>query len=116
MRRVQRSVDFTQGAARAAPRFGWAKYNQRYWLHGDYDDFLRFFFAEVFSEPHSTKQIEDCVGRGQEIAPQTLVDITVARLGCHGAVCASNEAVCPRVQCPVLVVRGIVAEAGYAKI
>ena len=43
---------------------GWAKYNRDYWLHGNYDDFLRFFFAQMFSEPHSTKQIEDCVAVG----------------------------------------------------
>ena len=28
----------------------------------DYRGFLEFFFAQVFSEPHSTKQIEDCLG------------------------------------------------------
>ena len=52
---------------------GWAKYNRRYWLEGDYDDFLRFFFGQMFAEPHSTKQIEDCVGWGHEIDPATLV-------------------------------------------
>ena len=39
---------------------GWAKFNRHYWLEGDYDDFLEFFFGQMFSEPHSTKQIEDC--------------------------------------------------------
>jgi hypothetical protein len=24
--------------------------------------FVEFFFAEMFPEPHSTKQVEDCVG------------------------------------------------------
>ena len=38
---------------------GWAKYNRHYWLEGGYDDFLEFFFGEMFPEPHSTKQIED---------------------------------------------------------
>ena len=45
---------------------GWAKYNSHYW-QADYGDFLEFFFAQMFTEPHSTKQIEDCVGWGQEI-------------------------------------------------
>ena len=57
--------------ARAATSFdeeldtdeGWAKYNRHYWL-SDYRGFLEFFFAQVFTEPHSTKQIEDCVGWG----------------------------------------------------
>ena len=39
---------------------GWAKYNSHYWLK-DYRGFLEFFFAQCVTEPHSTKQIEDCV-------------------------------------------------------
>ncbi|QYG92224.1 alpha/beta fold hydrolase [Iamia sp. SCSIO 61187] len=85
---------------------GWAKYNRRYWLEGDYDAFLRFFFGMMFSEPHSTKQIEDCVGWGHEISPATLVDTTAARLGCDGVTCEPAEAVCARVRCPVVVVHG----------
>ena len=85
---------------------GWAKYNKYYWLDGDYDDFVRYFFAEMFTEPHSTKQIEDCVGWGLEIAPQTLVDTTAGRLGLDGAVAEPIEPVCAQVRCPVLVVHG----------
>src|SRR5262249_5140033 len=40
---------------------GWAKYNRHHWVR-DYDDFLQFFFRQVFTEPHSTKQIEDTIG------------------------------------------------------
>ena len=50
---------------------GWAKYNRHYWLE-DYRDFLEFFFGQVFTEPHSTKQIEDCVGWGLETTGETL--------------------------------------------
>ncbi len=85
---------------------GWRKYNEDYWLNGDYDDFVDFFFAKMFNEPHSTKQIEDCVGWGHEISPQTLVDTTAGRIGCNGAVCLPLEPVCSRVRCPVLVVHG----------
>ncbi len=53
---------------------GWAKWNKFNWLEGDYDDFLQFFFGLLFSEPHSTKQIEDCIGWGREIPPARLVD------------------------------------------
>lgn len=40
---------------------GWGKYNLAYW-HDDYPDFVEFFFSQCFSEPHSTKPIEDAVG------------------------------------------------------
>jgi len=40
---------------------GWAKWNSHYWLE-HYEDFVEFFFAQVFNEPHSTKQIEDGLG------------------------------------------------------
>ena len=85
---------------------GWGKYNKRYWLEGDYSDFLRFFFSRMFTEAHSTKQIEDCVGWGHEVAPQTLSDTTAGRLGLEGAVCTPLEAVAARVRCPVTVVQG----------
>lgn len=85
---------------------GWAKYNRHYWLEGDYDDFLRFFFGEMFCEPHSTKQIEDCVGWGHEIAPATLADTTVGRLRSFDAEHRSTEELCAQVRCPVLVIHG----------
>ena len=41
-----------------------------------------FFFAQMFHEPHSTKQLEDAVRVGaRQVAPQTLVDCTAGRLG-----------------------------------
>ena len=85
---------------------GWAKYNKYYWLEGGYDDFLAFFFHQMFTEPHSTKQIEDCVGWGREIQPGTLVDTTAGEMGIDGAQSPSLEALCAQVQCPVTVVHG----------
>ena len=85
---------------------GWAKYNRYNWLEGDYDEFLRFFFGQMFSEPHSSKQIEDAVAWGHEIDPQTLVDTTAGRLGCDGAVCTPIEGLCAEVTCPVVVLHG----------
>ncbi len=76
---------------------GWAKYNKHYWLEGGYDDFVEFFFGQMFTEPHSTKQIEDCVGWAHEISPQTLVDTTAGRIGCDGAVCSPIEDLCVQV-------------------
>lgn len=51
---------------------GWEKYNRHHWLR-DYPDFLEFFFAQVFPEPHSTKQIEDTIAWGLDTTPQTLI-------------------------------------------
>ena len=37
---------------------GWAKYNREYWI-SNYPEFAEHFISHVFSDPHSTKQIED---------------------------------------------------------
>jgi pimeloyl-ACP methyl ester carboxylesterase len=81
---------------------GWAKYNQHYWLR-DYRGFLEFFFSRCLSEPHSTKQREDCVGWALEMAPETLIDTEEGLLLCE---LASFERQCRRVQCPTLVIHG----------
>jgi pimeloyl-ACP methyl ester carboxylesterase/predicted glycosyltransferase len=51
---------------------GWEKFNQHYWQE-HYEDFLEFFFGQIFTEPHSSKQIEDAVRWGLDTDPQTLV-------------------------------------------
>jgi pimeloyl-ACP methyl ester carboxylesterase len=51
---------------------GWARYNRHYWLE-HWEGFLEFFFSQCFIEPHSTKQLEDCVGWGLETTPQVLI-------------------------------------------
>jgi pimeloyl-ACP methyl ester carboxylesterase/predicted glycosyltransferase len=80
---------------------GWQKFNRHYWLAG-YRDFLEFFFSQVFTEPHSTKQVEDCVGWGLETTPEALI-ATVAAPGLDEA--AVRE-LASRIRCPVLVVHG----------
>ena len=60
---------------------GWAKYNASYWQR-DYRGFLEFFFAQMFHEPHSTKQIEDCVAWGLEVPPGVLIDATHGLAAC----------------------------------
>jgi pimeloyl-ACP methyl ester carboxylesterase len=80
---------------------GWAKYNRHYWPR-DYRGFLEFFFSQFFSEPHSTKQIEDCVGWGLETTPETLVETRLA-------IDMDEErtrALCRLVRCPALVIQG----------
>lgn len=85
---------------------GWAKYNKHYWLDGGYDDFVDFFAHRMFTEPHSTKQVEDVIGWAHEISPSTLADTTAGRLGLEGATRTPLEPLCARVRCPVLVVHG----------
>ena len=81
---------------------GWAKFNSHYWRR-DYRDFLEFFAGQAFSEPHSTKQIEDMVGWGLETTPETLI---LTQLGPQPASLEEMAAILRRVRCPVLVVHG----------
>jgi pimeloyl-ACP methyl ester carboxylesterase len=83
---------------------GWAKYNLPYWRR-DFRGFLEFFFSQQIPEPHSTKQIEDCVRWGLETDPETLAladdDAPLPWNSTEEA-----EALCKAVSCPVLVVHG----------
>jgi hypothetical protein len=80
---------------------GWAKFNAAYWLD-HYEDFLRFFFAQVWTEPHSRSLIEDCVTWGLETTPQVLIDTVDA----HGITEAEALALARRVRSPMLVIHG----------
>jgi pimeloyl-ACP methyl ester carboxylesterase len=82
---------------------GWAKYNRHYWLR-DFRGFLEFFFRRFFTEPHSTKQIEDCVGWGLETTPETLIETFEALTLCR---VERFRETCARVRCPVLVIHGV---------
>jgi pimeloyl-ACP methyl ester carboxylesterase len=81
---------------------GWAKYNHYYWLEHQ-REFLEFFFAKCFTEPHSTKQIEDCVAWGLEIPAEALIASNAALGLCS---LESFRDMCARVGCPVLVLHG----------
>jgi pimeloyl-ACP methyl ester carboxylesterase len=81
---------------------GWAKQNRHYWKR-DYAAFARFFFEEVTSEPHSTKQIDDAV----EWALDGSVDAMIAEMDADGSLdLATVEAICRAVRCPMLVIHG----------
>jgi pimeloyl-ACP methyl ester carboxylesterase/predicted glycosyltransferase len=80
---------------------GWEKYNRHYWLE-HYADFLEFFFSHVYTEPHSTKQIEDCVAWGLETTPETLADTAVA----PGLDEPAVRELAAKISCPVLVIHG----------
>ena len=83
---------------------GWAKDTRDYWLR-DWRGFTEFFFAELLSEPHSTKQREDCLAWAAETTAETML------LHDEGAMSSSSgreetEAILKRVQCPVLAIHG----------
>src|SRR5262245_9764615 len=63
--------------AELEPYEGWGKYNFHYWRR-NYPDFAEFFFGQFFSEPHSTKGIDDTVGWALETDPETLILTDVA--------------------------------------
>ncbi len=78
---------------------GWAKYNKHYWLR-DYKGFVDFFMSRMFTEPHSTKPIEDAVGWALDTTGETLV-LTYGGLEPDEA-----QKLARRVRCPVLVIHG----------
>jgi pimeloyl-ACP methyl ester carboxylesterase/predicted glycosyltransferase len=80
---------------------GWAKHNHHYWLR-DFPGYLEFFMSRIFTEPHSTKPIEDAVGWGLETTAETLA------LTYWAPFMEPDEAreLARRVRCPVLVIHG----------
>jgi pimeloyl-ACP methyl ester carboxylesterase len=80
---------------------GWAKENRHYWLR-DWPGYVEWFFSQCFTEPHSTKQIEDAVGWGLETTPESML------LTEESPVLEPAEAreLCASLTCPVLVVHG----------
>jgi pimeloyl-ACP methyl ester carboxylesterase len=80
---------------------GWAKYNRYYWLR-DYRGFLEFFFSQMFTEPHSTKPIEDCIGWALETTAETLVATQLRDWMDED----TARDLCSRLSCPVLVIQG----------
>ncbi|HEY7737344.1 MAG TPA: alpha/beta hydrolase [Candidatus Limnocylindrales bacterium] len=81
---------------------GWAKVNRHYWQR-DYPGFAQFFFEQVTSEAHSTKQIEDAV----EWAVEGSVDAMLADAAVDNGIDKEQvEEICRRVPCPMLLVHG----------
>ena len=81
---------------------GWAKWNRHYWLR-DWPRFLEFFFAQTFTEPHSTKQTEDAIGWGLQTDPQSILR------GMDAEWLNDREngfRLCAQVRCPTLVIQG----------
>jgi pimeloyl-ACP methyl ester carboxylesterase/predicted glycosyltransferase len=82
---------------------GWARFTRASWRR-DFPGFAEFWFREMFPEPHSEKQIEDCVGwaldAGRSVLEHTK-DSPAAEMTRELA-----EKLLSRVRCPVLVIHG----------
>ena len=93
---------------------GWSKYNAHYWRR-DWPAFAAWFVGEkLFSEPHSTKPIEDAIGWFLETDPETMVAVRRAPYlvapESWGRQPPRQGPAIPfvrRVRCPTLVVHGV---------
>ena len=56
----------------AADARGWGQFNAHHW-RTDYRDFVEWWAEKNFTEPHSTKQIEDAIGWGLDTDPETVI-------------------------------------------
>jgi pimeloyl-ACP methyl ester carboxylesterase/predicted glycosyltransferase len=83
---------------------GWEKWNRHYWAR-EYRDFLEFFFGEVFPEPRSTKQIEDCVAWGLDTTPEVLI-ASIDGDDREPSDSPAWRALCRSITCPVTIVHG----------
>ncbi|MDP1841751.1 MAG: alpha/beta fold hydrolase [Reyranella sp.] len=94
-------------APRAAPEggkpAGWDKYNRDHWLR-EYPDFAEHFVRNIFSEPHSTKQIEDGIEWALATSGPVLVKTVEAR-----AIAPAfdvSKKMYGQIGCPVLLIHG----------
>lgn len=99
--------DFEAGPTATEPASagdGWARLTRASWLQ-DWPGFAQFFFEQLFPEPHSTKQVEDCVGWATSSSAEVMLADHDGPLSGHGTEEAARR-VCAAVRCPVLVVTG----------
>src|SRR3954463_13393962 len=76
--------------------------NRHHWRQA-YADWLRFFFAEITSEPHSTKAIDDAVGWALDGSVEVMLAEADAAFPFD---LAAVEETCRAVTCPMLLVHG----------
>jgi pimeloyl-ACP methyl ester carboxylesterase/predicted glycosyltransferase len=82
---------------------GWNKYNRDYWL-ANYPDFAEHFVRNIFSEPHSTRQIEEGVSWARDTDGPTLIKTVEARTLLPPF--DVGEAMYRSIRCPVLAIHG----------
>jgi len=82
---------------------GWDKWNRGHWL-ANYPDFAEHFIRNIFSEPHSTKQIEDGIEWANETNGRVLANIVEA--GATPLPYDASEAMYCKISCPTLIIHG----------
>ena len=86
----------------STPRIWWGHLNGRSWRE-DYPEFAEWWISRCFSEPHSTKGIEDGVEWALDTDPETLIATAFGRIHSdRGAL----RALAQGLDCPVLVIQG----------
>jgi pimeloyl-ACP methyl ester carboxylesterase/predicted glycosyltransferase len=94
-----------------AEHIGWAKENRHYWMR-DWPGYVEFFIPNIFTEPHSTKTIEDSIRWALETDPETMLLIEDAPYLESGDRTRRSDArattldLASRVRSPCLVVQG----------
>ena len=86
----------------SAKKGDWYKYSRDYWRK-DYPDFVDFFSHQVFTEPHSTKQIEDTIRWANETSGEVMIDTMDVD---DGDKYAMDQADYRRIECPILAIHG----------
>jgi pimeloyl-ACP methyl ester carboxylesterase len=89
--------------ARRERHEGWDKYNRDYWLES-YPDFADHFVRHIFSEPHSTRQIEEGLAWAGDTDGPTLVRTVEARS--IAPPFDTGESMYRNIRCPVLAIHG----------
>jgi pimeloyl-ACP methyl ester carboxylesterase/predicted glycosyltransferase len=82
---------------------GWARWTRASWQR-DFPGFVEHFVREMFPEPHSEKQIEDCLGWGLDCGRAVLEASMDSARGYETQ--EQVEALVSGVRCPVLAIHG----------
>ncbi|MCA1735699.1 MAG: alpha/beta hydrolase, partial [Actinobacteria bacterium] len=81
----------------------WAMANKSFWRRGGYEEWMRFFFSQMFPEAHTTKQEEDAVGWATEVP----VEVMIASESVDSGITAEQvEAMLSALEVPMLVIHG----------
>ncbi len=80
----------------------WGRMNAVHWRQ-DYPEFAEWFITRCFSEPHSTKGIEDGVGWALETDPETLIATALGEIHSDRR---TLRGMAQGLDCPVLVIQG----------
>ena len=81
---------------------GWDKWNRGHWL-ANYPDFAEHFIRNIFSEPHSTKQIEDGIEWASGTSGEVLVNTIEGRTN---TALDLSETIYRKISCPILMIHG----------